>query len=174
MIIKINIQSMTDIITNSSSESFVIKAEETKQELEYILKNMFKRIYSDKKPRYSGMGGIIEVLTLEELAEETRKSYPANKQHLYTKEMKALEFPISLKAWDNAYYLTIDERFEEFIEEVLNTFECIYVVDSSKIVNNKVVRCKWDDPDAVYGWAYINDEGNAITLEYTDDDLKIK
>lgn len=61
MIIKINIQSMTDIITNSSSESFVIKAEETKQELEYILKNMFKRIYSDKKPRYSGMGGIIEV-----------------------------------------------------------------------------------------------------------------
>ena len=145
MIIKINIQSMTDIITNSSSESFVIKAEETKQELEYILKNMFKR-----------------------------KSYPANKQHLYTKEMKALEFPISLKAWDNAYYLTIDERFEEFIEEVLNTFECIYVVDSSKIVNNKVVRCKWDDPDAVCGWAYINDEGNAITLEYTDDDLKIK
>lgn len=50
----------------------------------------------------------------------------------------------------------------------------ICVVDSSKIVNNKVVRCKWDDPDAVHGWAYINDEGNAITLEYTDDDLKIK
>ena len=47
---------------------------------------------------------------------------------------------------------------------VLNTFECIYMFNSHKIVDNKLVRCEWNDPDKIYGYSYIDDKGNAVIL----------
>ena len=163
MIVRINIQSMTDIITNSSSESFIIKAEKTKEELEGILKDMFRRIYPGDSP-YTG--GVLQVSTLEDLTERSRKMYPSNKRDMYTKEMKALEFPISLKAWDNAFYLDIDVGFNEFIDEILTVFECICGVDTYKVLDDRIIRCTWGDPDRVNGWIYVDDERNITTLEY--------
>lgn len=143
-IFKIKIQSFSDIITNSSSETFVIKSNDIpakilQKELERVNKS-FKRWYDvyddyqtfsnlpreeqDKYESCSGDGGTIKVNSWEEEYAEWIQFYiPENKKSLVTPEIWALHHEESLDELKNKLTVTIDQGFKNTIKYFIENYE---------------------------------------------------
>lgn len=123
MELQIKIQSFSDIVTNSSSETFILNSSENFKEISSLLKKIgeehwYKGSWSDwdnlpkeEQEKYdtgSGMGGDIEVRNWESLYEEYKEYIPENKKDLYTPEVWSLNFPESLEELKNTLWISID------------------------------------------------------------------
>lgn len=140
MRLQIKIQSFSDVITNSSSETFVINTTEDSKTISKIInkiaeKNWYEGSWEDygklseeEKSKYdnsSGMGGEITVKGWEELYESNKSYIPENKRHLYTPEVWSLGYKESLEELKKRVIIDIDWSREATINWILeNLFVC--------------------------------------------------
>lgn len=144
IIFKINIQSISDIITNSSSETFVINGtgipkEILQKELETVNRSFprwhevykdyhdFLQLSQEEKNKFesaSGDGGTLEVKSWEDQYEDWIKDYiPENKRSLVSPEIWALHHEESLEELKNQLMITIDEGFQNTIKYFIENYE---------------------------------------------------
>lgn len=117
------LQSISDIITNSSSEIFTIKNVENVSELKKLIEeigesNWFKgsweewdKLSWEEQSKYdtgSGMGGELKIQTWEELYNMYKEHVPENKRYLYTPEIWSLNFDEPLEELKNQIWIDID------------------------------------------------------------------
>lgn len=123
----INIQSCSDIITNSSSEVFIVQ-EGKKWEIEH-LKESFEENW-----RRSGMGGEFEMKTIEEYFEELKEGNYYRDYEYYIRE------------WDSKtrnWYVSEKyvEDFNEFIDYKLGFINIRYLNIDQFV---KLLKLNWD------------------------------
>ena len=142
-VFKIKIQSFSDIITNSSSETFVIKSNDIpakilQKELERVNKS-FKRWYDvyddyqtfsnlpreeqDKYESCSGDGGTIEVQDWESSYLEWKEDMPESKKDRLTPEIWALNYNEELDELKKQLTVTIDQGFKNTIQYFIENYE---------------------------------------------------
>lgn len=135
------IKSQTDIITNSSSELFTIKAPgKTKEEILEILEEYHKSKVKNRpenlrdlpwseKIKYdldgSGMGGELEVKDFNDEYEEYKSRLPINKQSQFTKEMFSLYSIYSLEEQKEIFSVDVDESFLATCQFIFDNFEVL-------------------------------------------------
>lgn len=152
MQLEIQIQSVSDVVTNSSSEVFSIYTDLHKDELLKLLKTIhekhniltweqYKKLPIKERKHYdveSGMGGILEVKTFEDSYQEYLQWVPENKKHLYTKEIHALGSELSVEELEKRVIIDIDNGFQGTINWII---ENLYVVGADEsVVFNKEGR----------------------------------
>ncbi len=141
MRIGIDLQSVSDIITNSSSEVFTVKAEMPISELKQLIteiadKNYFKgsweeweKLPDEEMNKYdssSGMGGELEIQTFDDLY--TRYKFdkiPENKREFFTKEIYSLMFKESIEELEKRLWIDIDEARRGTIQWIINNLNVI-------------------------------------------------
>lgn len=157
------IKEITDVVTNSSSETFIIKNPGlTKEELVKILQDYHKTHSTENwdgsdnfDNRFgSGMGGIFKVNTFQDEYLEAKKNFPKTKQHLFTPEMYAISQPFLEDVLRDAFFLNIDENFAATCKYIFDNFGAlehdggdhypVYDEKGEKIV--KILR-SWSDWD---------------------------
>lgn len=122
----IRTQSVSDLITNSSSELFVVASQSMPATtLAELLKTIGDKNYftgdwkewdnltEEEKEKYdssSGMGGELNIMTFDQMYEEARSYIPCNKRHLFTKEIYSLRFPDSIEELETFLWVDIDHR----------------------------------------------------------------
>lgn len=129
----ISVQSVSDLITNSSSEVFLVKAntpEETKKMLLDIGKSHefqggweeWEKLPEEEKAKYddgSGMGMELTVETWEETYARHKSYIPKNKQHLYTPEVWSISYEESLEELKNRLIIDIDWNRKATIDWII-------------------------------------------------------
>lgn len=141
MRIGIDLQSVSAIITNSSSEVFTVKAEMPISELKQLIteiadKNYFKgswkeweKLSDEEMNKYdssSGMGGELEIQTFDDLY--TRYKFdeiPENKREFFTKEIYSLMFKESIEELEKRLWIDIDEARRGTIQWIINNLNVI-------------------------------------------------
>lgn len=167
MQLTIKIQSISDIITNSSSELFSIRTDLSKKELQSLLEKIHNQynytgtweewyeLSNSEKEKFdysSGMGGILKVETFDDKYQEQLQYIPSNKKHLFTKEIFSLFYEKSLEELEKELTVDIDEKFTCTINWIINN---LYVVDSNchpsvKNKEGRVVKLlSWDEEDYI-------------------------
>lgn len=134
MLIRVLIQSLSDVITNSSSEIFVVKQVENVPELKKIVEevgenNRFKGSWEDwdklspeEQKKYdegSGMGGELTVKSWKEVYEAYKDCVPESKQSQYTPEIWSLNFEESLEELKHQVWIDIDHSRNATINWIL-------------------------------------------------------
>lgn len=143
---KIRIQSISDIITNSSSETFVIKdnnsfsKEIIQSNLETIRDNstFWKADFSSfreflekttsterakKYISYSGDGGTIKVEDWTDMYKKYKEDWiPEKKRHRFTPEIWSLTEEEELDVLKKTLWITVDEDFYTVIDHILKNF----------------------------------------------------
>ena len=137
------IKSQTDLITNSSSEVFTIRANgKTKEEILEILQGVHKKLTWDKneedlrklpfnerskwdKPWGSGDGGRLEVSDFTDLFTDFVKNFPKTKRSQITEEdfIKHQEYPGDLVK--DLIRVYVDENFLGTCKFVMDNFEVL-------------------------------------------------
>lgn len=166
MELQIRIQSFSDIITNSSSETFIINNSENFKEISSLLERIgeehwYKGPWSDwdnlseeEQEKYdtsSGMGGDIEVWNWEVMYNECKESIPKNKRDLYTPEIWSLNYPESLDELKKKIWIDIDWNRKYTINWILhnlwvtNAYDGYYKREplTGRIIE-KITREEWD------------------------------
>lgn len=128
------IKEITDVVTNSSSETFIIKNSGiSKEELVKILEDYHKTHIIENwdgsdnfDDRFgSGMGGIFKVNTFQDEYLEAKKDYPKTKQHLFTPEMYAISQPLPEDVLRDAFFLDIDKNFAATCKYIFDNFDVL-------------------------------------------------
>lgn len=128
------IKEITDIITNSSSETFIIKNPGiSEKKLEYILRDYHNSKMSkdyngndDKDGEYgSGDGGTISVKSFLRVFEEAKNDYPKTKRSQYTPDMFALTQELPYELLKDSYYLWIDEDFSATCKYIFDNYDIL-------------------------------------------------
>lgn len=118
----IAVQSVSDVITNSSSEIFMVKSntpEETKKMILSIGEQHefpgswteYDNLSEEEKAKYdtgSGEGMVLTVETWEETYERHKSYIPEKKRHLYTPEVWSIGYEESLEELKNRLVVDID------------------------------------------------------------------
>lgn len=103
----IRVQSISDIITNSSSEVFVVTDHSTSAKtLKEILYKVGDEFYPNEN--CSGMGGELDICTFDDNYEWWKSNLPENKQNLASKEIYSLQFAQSLEELEKCLWVDID------------------------------------------------------------------
>lgn len=178
MQLEVKIQSISDLITNSSSEVFSIYSDLPKNKVEDLLESVhnkfdFKGSYSEfrelseeerkKYDNYSGEGGVIEVETFEDSYQYDLRYIPENKKHLYTREIHAMYSSLSVEELQKRLTVRIDQGFYATINWMI---ENLYVVevDANCVKNEKgrvIKLLPWGEDSYV-----VDENGNKIrTIE---------
>lgn len=137
----IKLQSVSDIITNSSSEVFVVKATTPVNDLVNLIEQVANKNYFDgdwdeweklsdeERAKYdssSGMGGDLEVMTFDDYYNQHVDEYiPENKRELFTKEVYSLQFKESLEELEKFVWVDIDHSRRATINWLLNNLEVV-------------------------------------------------
>lgn len=123
MELQIRIQSFSDIITNSSSETFIVNATGNLKELcnlirEVAKENQYKGSWEDwnklskeEQDMYdygSGMGGSLKITTWEDEYNCYKKDIPDNKKEQFTPEIWSLFYQESLDELKKQIWIDID------------------------------------------------------------------
>ena len=125
----LNVQSFTDIITNSSSEIFLLNSDISTSEI----KNMIQQHVADYHEKCTGMGGIIEVYTLDQYfiddleygiyCNDTDEFYTLNdfsKEELYHMYITGYQKDCpTLQITGNTIIIDIDNGFRSAIEDLI-------------------------------------------------------
>lgn len=171
---KVNIQSVSDVITNSSSEIFSIRTDMPKKELQSLIEKIhsqfeyngswekWSKMSDEEKEKYdtsSGMGGILEIKTFDDYYQESLSYIPENKKHLYTKEVHAVGSKKSVEELEKEISVDIDHGFTHTIDWILKN---LFVVDCDcPVARNKEGRVVkllgWNEDDYI-----VDDDGNKI------------
>lgn len=174
MQLSIKVQSISDVITNSSSEIFSIRTDMPKKELQSLIEKVHSQfkyngswenwveMSDEEKEKYdisSGMGGILEVKTFDDYYQEYLSYIPENKKHLYTKEVHAIGNKKPLEELEKEINVDIDHGFTHTIDWIL---ENLFVVDCECLVarnkEGRVVKLlSWNEDDYI-----VDDDGNKI------------
>lgn len=160
MQLSIKVQSISDVITNSSSEIFSIRTDMPKKELQSLIENsQFKYNgswveMSDEEKYDISSGGILEVKTFDDYYQEYLSYIPENKKHLYTKEVHAIGNKKPLEELEKE--ISVDHGFTHTIDWIL---ENLFVVDCEcPVARNKEERVvSWNEDDYI-----VDDDGNKI------------
>lgn len=137
----VKLQSVSDVITNSSSEIFTIKAEVPVSELKQLIveiadKNYFQgsweaweKLSDEEKEKYdssSGMGGELEIGTFDDLYQRfLLDEVPENKRELFTKEMYSLLFKDSIEELEKILWIDIDHSRRATIKWIVDNLHII-------------------------------------------------
>lgn len=164
MKIIVNVQSFSDVITNSSSELFTVKNVDNTYELKKLIEeigeqNWYKGSWEDwdnmspeeqrKYDSCSGDGGNITIKTWKEVYERYKSCIPKNKQDLYTPEMWSVEFEDSLEDLKHQLWIDIDHSRYATIEWILknlfvsNADDGYYRIDPN--TGRYLERVTWDE-----------------------------
>ena len=177
MYLEIGIQSVSDIITNSSSEIFSVYSDLSKEELLDLLRKVnskycYKGSYEDwlklskeeqsKYDQCSGMGGELEVQTFDDIYQKDLKYIPDNKKPFYTKEIYSLHYEEPLEELEKRLTINIDDGFTHTINWIL---ENLYVVgcnydDCVKDENGRVIKL-FEEP--TYSEIFLMEKEEAST-----------
>lgn len=131
-------QSVSDIITNSSSEIFTIiderPFEEIKRIIEEVGKSNLPPIYDhvvvdneDKYDKFSGEGGVLEVLNWKDRYNEWLEWIPDNKKSQATPEVWSIPYEYSLEDLKKQILIRIDWNRKHTINWILNN---LWVIDA--------------------------------------------
>lgn len=127
--IKILVQSISDLITNSSSEIFAVKSDESLENLEWVIRNEAKKNEASGEDNCSGEGGLLEFYTWEDRFTQWKECYIASsKQDMATPEMWSLCYNESLDTLKKTIWVDIDHSFKGTIDFILENF---YVYDAN-------------------------------------------
>lgn len=174
MQLSIKVQSISDVITNSSSEIFSIRTDMPKKELQSLIEKIhsqfeyngswekWSKMSDEEKEKYdtsSGMGGILEIKTFDDYYQESLSYIPENKKHLYTKEVHAVGSKKSVEELEKEISIDIDHSFIHTIDWILKN---LFVVDCDcPVARNKEGRVVkllgWNEDDYM-----VDDDGNKI------------
>lgn len=137
----IKLQSVSDIITNSSSEVFVVKATTPVNDLVNLIEqvanknyfdgdwNEWEKLSDEERAKYdssSGMGGDLEIMTFDDYYNQHVDEYiPENKRELFTKEVYSLQFKESLEELEKFVWVDIDHSRRATINWLLNNLEVV-------------------------------------------------
>lgn len=174
MQLSIKVQSISDVITNSSSEIFSIRTDMPKKELQSLIEKIhsqfeyngswekWSKMSDEEKEKYdtsSGMGGILEIKTFDDYYQESLSYIPENKKHLYTKEVHAVGSKKSVEELEKEISIDIDHSFIHTIDWILKN---LFVVDCDcPVARNKEGRVVkllgWNEDDYI-----VDDDGNKI------------
>lgn len=126
----INIQSFSDIITNSSSEIFALKSNCSFESVKSLIKEIAKENEESGKDKCSGEGGLLAFYTWEDMFKNWKEDniYP-EKQHLITPEIWSIFYKESLDTLKKTIWVDIDYARKETINFILNTFYVYNVSD---------------------------------------------
>lgn len=164
------IKTVSDVITNSSSELFTIKAPgKTKEEILEILEEYHKSKVKNRpenlrdlpwseKIKYdldgSGMGGELEVKDFKDKYEEHKSGLPVNKQSQFNEEMFSLYSIYPLEEQKEIFKVDIDESFLATCQFIFDNFEVlendsglvkgVYDKDGLKIIRTTDLG-EWDN-----------------------------
>lgn len=141
MKLSIRFQSISDIITNSSSEIFTVIDERPIRELRKLIRHIgeenlpssWDKFYDlpeeeqDKFDHCSGMGGELEVKDWEDRYNEWLEWIPDNKKHQATPEIWALQYKESLEELKKLIIIDIDWHRKPTIDWIL---ENLWVIDA--------------------------------------------
>lgn len=174
MQLSIKVQSISDVITNSSSEIFSIRTDMPKKELQSLIEKVhsqfkyngswekWSKMSDEEKEKYdtsSGMGGILEIKTFDDYYQESLSYIPENKKHLYTKEVHAAGSKKSVEELEKEISIDIDHSFIHTIDWILKN---LFVVDCDcPVARNKEGRVVkllgWNEDDYI-----VDNDGNKI------------
>lgn len=174
MQLNIRVQSISDVITNSSSEIFSIKTDMPKKELQSLIEKVHSQykyngswenwieMSDEEKEKYdtnSGMGGILEIKTFDDYYQESLSYIPENKKHLFTKEVYAVGNKKPVEELEKEIHIDIDHNFIHTIDWILKN---LFVVDCDCPVarnkNGRVVKLlNWGEDDCI-----VDDNGNKL------------
>lgn len=118
----IAIQSISDLITNSSSEVFIVKSDSPEEVRELIMNvaeqhewdgnwEEWDKLSEEEQAKYdsgSGMGMELTVETWKETYERHKSYIPENKRYLYTPEVWSIEYKESLNDLKKRLVIDID------------------------------------------------------------------
>lgn len=137
----IKLQSVSDIITNSSSEVFVVKATTPVNDLVNLIEQVANKNYFDgdwdeweklsdeERAKYdmsSGMGGELEIKTFNNYYNRYMdECIPKNKRELFTKEIYSLQFKESLEELEKLVWIDIDHSRRATISWLLDNLEVV-------------------------------------------------
>lgn len=137
----IKLQSVSDIITNSSSEVFVVKATTPVNDLVNLIEQVANKNYFDgdwdeweklsdeERAKYdmsSGMGGELEIKTFNNYYNRyVDECIPENKRELFTKEIYSLQFKESLEELEKLVWIDIDHSRRATISWLLDNLEVV-------------------------------------------------
>lgn len=129
----IAIQSISDLITNSSSEVFIARTD-SPEEVKELIKTVgsqhewrgdwreYEKLSEEEKAKYdvsSGEGGMLDVETWEETYARHKSYIPENKQHLYTPEVWSISYEESLEELKNRLVIDIDWNRKATIDWII-------------------------------------------------------
>lgn len=133
------IQSVSDLITNSSSELFVVTSQSMPAvALAELLQAIGSRDYfsgdweswnslsEEEKKMYdssSGMGEEFSIMTFDQMYENAKKYIPDNKKHLFTKEIYSLHFSNSVEELETFLWIDIDHNRCATINWMINNLD---------------------------------------------------
>ena len=143
------IKSISDVITNSSSECFTCKFSGMSfSEVKEKVQTKFKELKEQGKLRYTGMGGLLEIKNWEDMF-NCWKSYQA----------KGREDEITTEIWkiccgypknenvEKYIWIDMDEGFAELRDWILKTLYVFEVDDVSGFLKNEEGRYVEYNPD---------------------------
>lgn len=139
MILALKFQSVSDIITNSSSEIFQLKSdltfdvvkgmiEEEKEKNGRATPNNVYDLPYEEKMKYdcsSGMGGWFQILNWEDVYKQAKENCwhcVSSKRDMYTPEIWALQYDESLEELKSMVWVDIDHSFHATIRYILENF----------------------------------------------------
>lgn len=123
MILRISVQSISDLITNSSSEIFQFKTDLDAKAVEELIRNGVSKNYKYAEDSYSGMGGHLTVEGWEDVYKEWLEyEVPENKRDQATPEVWAILQPESLEDLKSSIWVDVDWSRYATIHFILSNF----------------------------------------------------
>lgn len=124
MMFKLKLNSIGDLITNSSSETFIVNSGKTKEVLYGFIEDLIEVL--DKDAITSGVDGDLDLYTLDDLTEAEKTTLATNKRSHYTPYMESLHYYIDFSQWDDTTFLVkIDQNYVNTIEYLIASGICI-------------------------------------------------
>ena len=117
------IQSISDVITNSSSELFTIsKGKCTTEEIKKFIYRIARKNLDSSKDFCSGMGGDINVYTVEEECKILSESEPVYKDFEKFLDFMSIEYAVEKEVFRNSLIIEIDRNREATIKYINSNF----------------------------------------------------
>lgn len=144
------VQTVSDIITNSSSEVFIVRDSRPFKEVKKLIKSIAES--NQDKDESSGMGGHLEIYDWNDSYNEWLSWIPENKRSQGTPEMWALRYKEPLEELKMNVYIDIDWSKKETINWIIENLWVINVDAPCEIdpETGRVIKLvSWEEWDSL-------------------------